>query len=158
MASPDRSSFEEQVAPLYPALVRRLGLVLRDPAEAQDVAQEAYLRAYRAWDRFDGRDPGAWLSTIALRLALNELRRRRRLFAFVATRRHESYEPSVEVDLWRALARIGPAQRAALLLNVVDGYTHVEIAEMLKVPVGTVASWLSRTKLRLRRDLEVPAP
>ena len=71
MAFPEPASFEETVTPLYAGLVRRLALVLRDPHAAQDVAQEAYLRAYRAWDGFDGRDPAAWLHTIALRLAFN---------------------------------------------------------------------------------------
>lgn len=153
MALTEPASFEETVTPLYSGLVRRLALVLRDPHAAQDVAQEAYLRAYRAWDAFDGRDPAAWLHTIALRLAFNELRRRRRLHAFLSRRRGGSWEPSVEVDLWRALAGVGERQRAVLLLNVVDGYTQAEIAEMLDVPAGTVASWLTRTKARLRNEL-----
>jgi RNA polymerase sigma-70 factor (ECF subfamily) len=153
MALPEPDGFERTMAPLYPALVRRLALVLGDPHAAQDVAQEAYLRAFRAWDGFDGRDPVAWLSTIGLRLAFNELRRRRRLGAFLARRQPGAWEPAVEIDLWRALARVDGRRRAALLLNVVDGYTQAEVAEMLGVPPGTVASWLTRTKARLRRDL-----
>ena len=154
MVLSEEASFEISVAPLYSALVRRLTMVLRDPHAAQDVAQEAYLRAYRAWDTFDGRDVTAWLHTIALRLAFNELRRRRRLGAFLARRPTQEWTPSVEIDLWNALERVEPRQRAALLLNVIDGYTQAEIAQMLSAPPGTVASWLTRTKARLRRELQ----
>ena len=155
MVLPEEGGFEVNVAPLYSALVRRLTMVLRDPDAAQDVAQEAYLRAFRAWDDFDGRDVAAWLHTIALRLAFNELRRRRRLGAILARRSAPEWVPSVEIDLWNALERLEPRQRAALLLNVIDGYTQAEIAQMLGVPPGTVASWLTRSKARLRRELEV---
>jgi DNA-directed RNA polymerase specialized sigma24 family protein len=48
--------FTDAVTPHYPGLVRRLTLFLDDRAAAEELAQEAYLRAYRAWDRFDGRD------------------------------------------------------------------------------------------------------
>ena len=63
------------VGPHYPALVRRLTAIMRDRETALDLAQETYLRAYRAWDRFDGADERAWLYTIGLRLAFNERRR-----------------------------------------------------------------------------------
>lgn len=74
--------FSAHVDPLYAGVVRRLTLVLRDSEEAKDVAQEAYLRAWRGWHRFDGHDVRAWLHTIALRLAFNRLRRRRLVAAF----------------------------------------------------------------------------
>ncbi|MEX2011758.1 MAG: sigma-70 region 4 domain-containing protein, partial [Chloroflexota bacterium] len=60
---------------------------------------------------------------------------------------------SVDPDLWSALAELDRRTRAALLLNVLDGYTHAEIAAMLGVRPGTVSSWLSRGKERLRGAL-----
>lgn len=57
---------------------------------------------------------------------------------------------AVDPDLWTALASLERRQRAALLLNVLDGYSQVEIGHKLGVPPGTVASWLARAKARLR--------
>jgi RNA polymerase sigma-70 factor (ECF subfamily) len=148
----DRASFEDSVAPHFPALTQRLTLVLRDPHEAEDVAQEAYLRAFRAWRQFDGADVRAWLYTIALRLAFNELRRRRR-WLFARAMPPETFQPSIEPDLWAAIGALEPLHRAALVLHVVDGYTQAAVGKMLGVPAGTVGSWISRSKDRLRREL-----
>lgn len=143
---------EAELVAIHPALVRRLTLVLRDHADAEDIAQAAFARALERRDRFGGGDVRAWFYTIGLRLAFNELRRRR-------TRRDRATddEPTwamrTDPDLWLALAGLEPSHRAALLLNVLDGYTHDEIARMLGTRPGTVASWISRTKDRLRREL-----
>ena len=145
--------FEPAVLPHYAGLVRRLVLVLGDADDAQDVAQDAYLQAFRAWDRFDGVDVRAWLYTIALRLAFNQLRRRRRWLAAIARLRPKPWRDPVDPDLWEALQDLDPRMRGALLLNVVDGYTQPEIAEMLEVPVGTVSSWIARGRARLRDAL-----
>jgi RNA polymerase sigma-70 factor (ECF subfamily) len=60
---------------------------------------------------------------------------------------------AVDPELGDALQHLRPVHRAALMLSAVDGYTQSEIAEMLGVPAGTVASWLSRTKAQLRKAL-----
>ena len=149
-----QEAFDAAVAVHYPGLVRRLTAVIRDAEAAADLAQETYLRAYRAWDRFDGGDVRAWLHTIGLRLAFNERRRRQRWSALL----HRAAPPSTRPDggdeaLHAALGGLRPEHRAALLLNVVDGYTQAEIAVILGVAPGTVASWLSRTKRHLREAL-----
>ena len=128
--------------------------MLHDAEEAKDVAQEAYLKAFQAWDRFDGTDARAWLHTIALRLAFNRQRRRRLWDRWLRGQRPDaSWVIPERIDLWRALGELKPEQRAALLLNVVDGYTQAEIARILSVPEGTVASWISRGRASLRREL-----
>ena len=146
--------FAATVGQHYPGLVRRLTAVVGDHESALDLAQEAYLRAYRAWDRFDGTDARAWLHTIALRLAFNERDRRRR-WAGLFGRPAEavSWLNPADADLHAALAGLRREQRAALLLSVVDGYTQAEVAAILGVPPGTVASWLSRAKTQLREVL-----
>ncbi len=151
----ERGDFATAVDRHYPGLVRRLTLVLHDGEEAKDVAQDAYLRAFQAWDRFDGTDVRAWLHTIGLRLAFNRLRRRRLWDRWLRRERHDpDWVMPERIDLWRALGELKPQQRAALLLNVVDGYTQAEIGRMLDAPEGTVASWVAEAKRRMRDSLE----
>ena len=145
---------ETELLAAYPALTRRLALVLRDASEAEDVAQAAFARALERRGRFDGGDARAWFYTIGLRLAFNELRRRRPRTAAAPTPNQAAGEPTwamaSQPDLWLALGQLEPPHRAALLLSTLDGYTHEEVGRMLGVPAGTVSSWLSRTKERLR--------
>jgi len=138
----------------YPGLVRRLTAVVRDREAALDLAQEAYLRAYRSWDRFDGTDARAWLHTIGLRLAFNERDRRRRWARIIEGRsERETRMAPEDLGLHEALGSLRREHRAAILLNAVDGYTQSEIAAILGVPPGTVASWLSRAKSHLRKAM-----
>lgn len=147
--------FAQAVQPHYAALVRRLTVVLGDSEAALDLAQETYLRAFRAWDRFDGTDVRAWLHTIGLRLAFNERSRRSRWRQLLLARpRPQSWVSDRDLDLHAALHELRPEHRAALLMNVVDGYTQAVIAEMLEVAPGTVASWISRAKASLRVALD----
>ena len=104
--------------------------------------------------RFDGVDVRAWLYTIALRLAFNQLRGRRRWLAAIGRIEHRPWSDPSDPDLAAALATLDVRTRTALLLNVVDGYTQAEIGRMLSVPEGTVASWISRGRAALRRELD----
>src|SRR5262245_34294669 len=73
-AAPVAIDLESELVAIYPALYRRLTLVLRDQAEAEDVAQAAFARALESRGQFHGGDLRAWFYTIGLRLAFNELR------------------------------------------------------------------------------------
>lgn len=140
---------EAELLAVYPSLVRRLALVLRDAGEAEDVAQSAFTRALERRHRFVDGDVRAWMYTIGLRLAFNELRRRRPTVALTPDD-EPTWAMTAEPDLWIALGQLEPRQRAALLLATLDGYTHEEIARMLGVRPGTVSSLVSRAKERLR--------
>jgi len=150
----DPDAFEVAVRPHYANVVRRLVLVLGDQPDAEDIAQDAYLKAFRAWDRFDGTDVRAWLYTIALRLAFNHLRRHRRWLAAIQRIEPKTWTDPSDPDLVAALRGLDPRTRTALLLNVVDGYSQREIGAILGAPEGTVASWLSRGRATLRRELD----
>ena len=150
----DPIDLERALADLYPALVRRLTLVVGDAEEARDLAQTTFLDAYRSWHQFDGRDLRAWLYTIGLRLAFRERRRRQRWRAlFAPSPGPEPWQAEAQSELWEALRTLRKQERAALLLNVVDGYTQAEIAAMVGAPPGTVASWIARAKSQLREQL-----
>ncbi|MEM7151983.1 MAG: sigma-70 family RNA polymerase sigma factor [Myxococcota bacterium] len=131
---------------------------------AEDLAQETFLRAFRALPRFrgDGRASLAtWLVTIATRVALNELRRRpprlecldtvsesMRTAEAAVAERHASAQ-AIE----RAVADLSPAYRGAFLLRELHGLDYAEIADVLEIDVGTVKSRLSRARSRLREAL-----
>lgn len=146
------TDIETELLAAYPTLARRLALVLRNASEAEDVAQAAFVRALENRNRFTGGDVRSWFYTIGLRLAFNELRRRKRTAAW-NPHDEPSWATSTDPDLWIALGHLEPRQRAALLLSALEGYTHPEIGQILGVPAGTVSSWLSRTKEQLRRQL-----
>jgi RNA polymerase sigma-70 factor (ECF subfamily) len=149
---PIEFDLEAELVAAYPFLARRLAIVLRDADAGRDVAQSAFIRALESRRRFQGGDARGWLYTIGLRLAFNELRRRRTLVALDEAD-GPTWAMNSQPDLWIALAGLEPRQRAALVLSALDGYTHAEIATFLGVRPGTVSSWLSRSKEHLRSVL-----
>ena len=125
---------------------------------AQDLTQETFLRAYRA---IRATRPGLllrnWLYRIATNLAYDHFRRQRRL-AWVPLRQAEGQvrwdEPPdlEEADaVWRALARLRPGDRAALLLCALEGYTYREAAEILGCSPEAVRKQFGRAKERFRQ-------
>ena len=135
-------------------LVRRLALVVGDAAEAEDLAQQTLLRAAEHWPLPPGSNIPGWLAVVGVRLAIDERRRRHRWGFLPIRETDQEWAMTTDPDLWRALADLDRRTRAALVLTVLDGFTQDEVAEMLSVPRGTVASWLSRGKARLRAVLE----
>jgi RNA polymerase sigma-70 factor (ECF subfamily) len=133
-----------------PWLVRRLALVVRDVDEAEDLAQVTFLRAAERWPFPPNQDVARWLAVVGLRLAIDEHRRRKR-WGFVTIRdTDQEWAMTTDPDVWRALGHLDRRTRAALVLTVLDGYSQDEVAAAFGVPRGTVASWLSRGRSRLR--------
>jgi RNA polymerase sigma-70 factor (ECF subfamily) len=145
--------FEALVAPHYSRLVRRLTLIVRDPEEAKDLAQVTLLRAFQAWPTVDRGNVGPWLFTIGTRLALNEIRRRKRRPWWTLEIDVPANPGQIDSALWDALGELRQEERAALVLAVLGGFSYAEIAIQLGVPEGTAASWISRAKGRLRESL-----
>ena len=152
--TPAIASLDEAFREHQPWLVQRLALVVGDAEEARDLAQQTFVRAAERWPLPPEQNVPRWLAVVGLRLALNE-RRRRRLWGFLPVRDTDAtWAIQTNPDLWRALMSLEPKARAALVLTVLDGYTQDEVAEVLSVARGTVASWLSRSRDRLRPILE----
>jgi RNA polymerase sigma-70 factor (ECF subfamily) len=137
----------------WPRAYRAAFLVVHDAAAAEDIAQEAFLAAVRALDRFDRRRPfGPWLHRIVVNRAI-DWARARSLRAEVPEDRlaeagaeNPSARPYSE-GVAAGLAGLGPEHRAVIVLRYLLDYTPGEIADLLEVPRGTVNS-------RLRRGLD----
>ena len=133
-------------------------------ALADDIAQEAIQRAFGALDRFDQSRPfGPWLKRIAVNHAVDELRRRGRLESLEAERPDSLHswrvgdEPAEELGLWAvadAVAALPANKRIVVVLRYWLDYGPEEIAELLGIPVGTVASRLNRAQADLRAELQ----
>jgi RNA polymerase sigma-70 factor (ECF subfamily) len=128
-------------------------LVVQDAAAAEDIAQEAFLAALRALDRFDRRRPfGPWLHRIVVNRAIDHARWRalRREVALPVGADHAAPEAAPLDGIVDALSDLAPDQRAVVVLRYLLEYTPGEIAALLELPRGTVNS-------RLRRGLDALA-
>ena len=162
-------------AQLYDATSSRVvGLairVVRDRAQAEEVAQEAFLDIWKNSGRFDPAkgSPLGWLLTIVHRKAVDRVRS-----AEASTRRDTSYhqqnqpvdhdstaeqaQASLEARRVRtALKSLTPVQREALELAYFGGYTHTEVASMLELPIGTAKTRIRDGLIRLRDTMGVGA-
>ena len=130
--------------------------MLRDQADADDCAQEAFVRAFRAWPQWRPDAPAeAWVHRIAIHVAVSHRRRRRLTGVMHDLVRSPDGDPSAAAadrsDLMRALQALPPRQAAAIVLRHLHGYSNREIAAALEVPERTVASRLAAARARLAR-------
>ncbi|MBN1259587.1 MAG: sigma-70 family RNA polymerase sigma factor [Anaerolineae bacterium] len=157
-------------------LVRRHeGIALRvaqrivgTPQEAEDVVQDALIRAYRALDRFDETRPfGPWLYRIVTNLSLNRLRQRRDTISWQGTEEDPLPIPAplpgpeaqiltreTHERLYTEINALPDHYRRVLALRHGEGLSYQEIANRLHVPVSDVKSWLFRARKRLKERLE----
>lgn len=148
----ERQEFESLLPEAAPLAFRVARGVLRNSADAEDVAQEALLRAYRRWDRL--RDPQrfrGWLVRIAFRLALDRVRSAKRRETRETLWSQTAYRASTEdlaasaefqAHLEAALGQLSEKYRLVLLLSAMEGHTLEEVAVLLGLPLGTVKSRL----------------
>ncbi len=144
--------------------VFRLGyLLLRTPAEAEDVAQEAFVRAFLALDSFDDERPfRPWLLQITRNLAKNRLRTLSRYWQMVKRWWGEqdtavsasSIRPDESVRLWQAVQQLRPKAQEVIYLRYFLELSEAEAAAALDVPAGTVKSRLHRALQQLKGVIE----
>lgn len=169
-------SFARDALPWMDDVYRFALSLTRDPADAQDIVQETYLRAYRSWHTFDpNSDCRRWLFTIC-RNAFLRSRQQGRLEvdvtdadaeAIAAAREHRAMIEDgtdrllASVDLGpaldRALANLDEPFRSAVQLVDVEDQSYESAAEILGVPIGTVRSRLFRGRRQMQRSLSVHA-
>ena len=165
VAAADKAAFRE----LYDLSSRLLFSIclrlLRNRNAAEDVVQELYVRIWeRAW-QFDPEKGTAktWLTVLARRMAIDELRKRRPVTVSPEDVEIEAPDTTVRMEagadghaLQRCLSGLEVTARKAIVLAYRDGYSYEELAQTLSAPVGTVKSWVSRGLQKLRVCLERP--
>lgn len=165
-----RREFEERLAECGPLAYRVARGVLRNTADAEDVAQEAMLRAYRRFDRLRDRSRfRAWLVRIAFRLALDRLRSgKRREVRDTLWSQPEHRPPAANAEdlaassefqshLDNALAELPEKLRLVLLLAAMEGHKIEEVASMLGISTGTVKSRIFYARKQLAEKLRCHA-
>jgi RNA polymerase sigma-70 factor (ECF subfamily) len=155
----EREDFDRLFRDSYQRILFTLTGILRDSAAAEECAQEAFVRAYRAWGSWKPEAPAeAWVHRIALNVA-SSYRRRERLRGVSEVLRRRSrpelngHDPEGAVALADALRRLPPSDAALIILRHHHGYSNREIATALGAPESTVASRLAAAKRRLRDEL-----
>jgi len=160
----DKARFEQLVLPHLDSAANLARWLLRNRADAEDMVQEAMLRAYRFFDRFRGGDARAWLLQIVRNTCYSWLEKHRpgELMTEFDEDLHQRPGPTPETlatqaderqQLMRALESLPPRSREVLVLRELEGCSYKEIAEVTGIPMGTVMSTLSRARERLQRAL-----
>lgn len=170
--APTAADFDAVALPHLPAVARVARALARDPADADDLVQETFLRALRHWHTFvPGSDCKRWLATICRNVFLAQRQRAQ----VVTAVEDETLEAHASADAHRAARAagleelfdrldLGPAIRRALdaldpifrdvvALYDMEGFTYEEIAELLAIPIGTVRSRLYRARRLLQEAL-----
>jgi RNA polymerase sigma-70 factor (ECF subfamily) len=150
--------YREHIGRVYGLCLR----LTRDEASAQDCAQEAFINAWRALERFETRSSLAtWLHRIAVNVVLAKRRRRSPLVELpeAAAEQAESewtLDTPVEVsEIEAAIGALPPGARDVLVLSGIYGYGHAEVAQMLGVAEGTCKAQLHRARALLRAKLSL---
>lgn len=170
-------SFQTEAMPHLDAVYRFALRLSGSPDQAQDLVQDTFLRAFKAWGQYTpGTNCKSWLFTICRNTYLRHRERGQRHDAIVAEQtategpavdpvnplwaslsrsdpEGEFFDSFVDDEVLQAIDRLPEEYRTVLLLSDVEGLSYQEIAEMLELPVGTVKSRLFRGRRRLQKDL-----
>src|SRR5438270_13814112 len=173
----DRAQFTDLAMEFMPSLYSAALRMTRNPADAEDLVQETYLKAYRAFESFEeGTNLKAWLYRILTNTFINAYRAKkrrpdesdiddienlylyRRLGGLEGAASGRSAEDVVldqftETEVKEAIEALPEQFRLAVLLGDVEGFSYKEIAEILQIPIGTVMSRLHRGRRALQKRL-----
>ncbi|WP_416970429.1 SigE family RNA polymerase sigma factor [Streptomyces sp. 4F14] len=151
--------FDAFYATAFPRLIGQLTAFTGDHGEAQDVVQEAFVRAWnRRRDFLADEAPEAWIRTVAMRLAISRWRRARRWLELVRRTPPPEAAPGPDPDrtaLVAALRQLPPPQRMAIVLHHLCDLSVEQVASETGAPVGTVKARLSRGRAALAKHLVV---
>jgi RNA polymerase sigma-70 factor (ECF subfamily) len=159
-------TFEQLMLPHMDSAYNLARWLLRDPHEADDAVQEAFLRAFKAFGRFRGSDGRAWLLTIVRNVCYSAMRagKNDRMKETFSDEVHGSSEDAaasnavawVEVRsdlLNRALERLPAEFREVIVLHEIEGLAYRQISDVADIPLGTVMSRLARARGKLQAEI-----
>jgi RNA polymerase sigma-70 factor (ECF subfamily) len=164
-----RDAFEREAERVFSSVFGTALRLTRSREEAEDLTQEAIVRAYDAYDRFDGTNFKAWVLRILTNLYINKYRQRQRAPQLASIEEESVLEPVAEggqepdrqlfdelvgAEVEEALSHVPDDFRMAVVLSDIEGLSYQEIADATNVPIGTVRSRLARGRAILRRKLE----
>ncbi len=157
-----REDFDRLYRNAYPRVFRTLSAILGDPAEAEDCAQDAFVKAYQAWKRWRPDAPAeAWIHRIAVNRAISYRRSTQLRTVGELLRRlgkpsggADPAQVASKPDLLKALRSIPPKLAAAIVLRHYHGYNNREIAAALGVSERTVGTRLNQAAAKLRPLLQ----
>ena len=160
----DKIRFEQLVLPHLDSAVNLARWLLRNRDDAEDVVQEAMVRAYRFFGQFRGGDARAWLLQIVRNTCYSWFEKNRPAELAVEfneeLHEHPGHNPetlATQADerqrLMKALESLPARSREVLVLRELEGCSYQEIAEIAGIPMGTVMSTLSRAREKLQRAL-----
>ncbi len=160
-----KEAFGELVKHFKDPVFRQAFAMTHDRMEAEDISQEAFLKAYCSLDKLNSEFAfAAWLARIVYRLCCDRLQKIKKEEMVMGEGLAESiavppsYGGTVEnrqlqMDIGEAMQKLSPEHRAAIVLRDVRGFPYDEIAEILGIPPGTVKSRLHAARLLLRAEL-----
>lgn len=157
----DRQAFSALVCRHQATVYRVCYRILGDREDAADAAQEAFLRAYRKLDLFQGQSAfKTWLLRLTVNVSLNERERRKSAAVLEGERADPGPGPEAQAlraetaaYLHRTLQRLPANHRAAVILRDLEGLSYPEVATALAVPEGTAKGWAHRGRTQLKELL-----
>lgn len=150
MRREDRADYEWLFRAAFPRVHRTVTLMLRDPARAEEITQDAFLKLLENWRKVSSYEqPEAWVRRVAIRLAVRDASRETgrpdRERAASVSRPPTEHDP----DLADAIATLAPRQRAAVVLHYYEDLPVLEVARVLNVSESTIKQHLLRARARL---------
>ncbi|MDI3535244.1 MAG: hypothetical protein PWQ82_1609 [Thermosediminibacterales bacterium] len=162
----NKDAFADLVRLYKGPVFRQAFAILNDRTEAEDVSQEAFLKAYYSIKKLNSEYAFvSWLSRIVTNLSTDKLKRRGKEkvatqqwinehAAFSGNWRDPIEDKELELNIRKALQKLSTQHRNIIVLRDVQGFSYEEIAKILKVPVGTVKSRIHAARLALREKLQ----
>ncbi|WP_028775395.1 RNA polymerase sigma factor [Shimazuella kribbensis] len=162
----DKSAFESLVERYKRHVYYQAVTMLNDTIEAEDVLQEAFIKAYFSLENLKSSYAfTSWLSRIVYNLCNDRIKKRDREKVVVSEWLDNKIEnmgdsklpieqKQMQIDLYQAMKSLSPEHRSAIILREVHGYSYQDIAEIMGVPEGTVKSRIHHARLTLREELK----